>query len=94
MSNTLHIPEFAQGILYAWSQEMYFKTMVKRGVEDDTWEAAQDVPLSLGEHCEYADYDLNYWYDEDAKKWRCTAYAIGQKGDTQYTKTDEWLRLW
>lgn len=94
MSNTLHIPEFAQGILYAWSQEA-FLPMLKHGVEDDVWQAAQDVPLSAGENCSYEDYDLNFWYDEDDNKWHCTAYAIGQgKDNSVYTKTDEWLRLW
>jgi len=93
MSNTLHIPEFAQGVLYAWSQEIYV-TVLDTG-EDDYWEVVHDVPLSGGDHREYESYDLNIRKDEDTGKWHCTAYAIWyDEADKQHTKTDEWVRLW
>jgi len=93
MSNTLHIPEFAQGVLFAWSQEA-FVPFLDTG-EEEMWHVVHDVPMSGGEHREYESYDLNFWKDEDTGKWHCTAYAIWyDEDDHQHTKTDEWIRIW
>lgn len=93
MSNTLHIPEFAQGVLFAWSQEAFMPFL--NGKVEDTWYVARDVPMSSAQFREYEDYDLNFWFDEDDNKWHCTAYAVWYDEDEkQHTKTDEWLRLW
>ena len=89
----LHIPEFAQGVLFAWSQEMYVHLLDT--ADDDYWEVVHDVPLSSGDHREYESYDVNIYRDDMTGKWHCTAYAIWyDEDDNQHTKTDEWLRLW
>ena len=93
MTNTLHIPDFAQGYLLSQSYRV-FDQVIETGDLDD-WQQMLDTPMSLGKHCEYGDYDLNFWYDEDEDKWHCTAYAVWHDEEgLAHTKTDEWLRLW
>ena len=90
--NTLDIPEFAQGILYAWSKEIYVEVIATD--EEDYWEVVHDVPMSAGKHPEYTSFDLNI-YKGDGGEWCCVAYAIWYDEDNdQHTKTDEWLRIW
>lgn len=89
----LHIPDFAHGWLYAESQRTFVEVL-KTG-ETDYWEVFQDVPLDASGHKEYEDYDLNFFKDENEKKWHCSAYAIWYDEDNnQHTKTDKWRRLW
>ena len=94
MNNQLHIPDFALGYLLSESYRI-FDDILQSGETDEDFQHVGDVPLSLGEQCEYADYDLNFWYSENEDKWHCTAYKIWDDGiDKKQKKRDEWLRLW
>jgi hypothetical protein len=89
----LHIPEFAHGFLLSQSY-MIFDEVLQAGELDD-WQQINDVPLSAGKHCDYADYDLNFWFGEYDDKWYCTAYEIWRDEEgVAHTKTDEYRRLW
>ena len=91
-TDKLHIPEFAHGYLLSESY-MIFSVVLESGETEEDWQQINDTPLSAGEHCDYADYDLNFWCDED--KWHCTAYEIWRDEEgVAHTKTDEHRRLW
>ena len=90
----LHIPEFAHGYLLSESY-MIFSLVLESGETEEDWQQINDTPLSAGEHCDYADYDLNFGYSEEEDKWHCTAYEIWRDEErVAHTKTDEWRRLW
>ena len=90
----LHIPEFAHGYLLSQSY-MILHDVLEGGETDEDWQQINDTPMSAGEHCDYADYDLNFWYSEEEDKWHCTAYEIWRDEESvAHTKTDEWRRLW
>ena len=90
-TGNLRIPEFAHGYLLAVSHDIFRDVS-----EDDDWQSVRDVPFGVGEHTEYADYDLNFWFDEDDNKWHCTAYDIEYDSvkQTEFTNTGEHRRLW
>jgi len=91
--SVLEIPHFAHG--YLLCQSMYLAPSIRESGEDDTWEQVT-VPLSTGLDCEYQEYDLNFWIDdEDDGRLICTAYEVRRDEAGQaHTNTDEWLRLW
>lgn len=94
MNNQLYIPDFALGYLLSQSYRI-FDDVLQSGEIDEDWQHVGDTPLSMGEQCEYADYDLNFWYSEEEDKWHCTVYEIWQdESGMLHTKTGEWLRLW
>ena len=93
VEDLLDVPEFAHGFLLSQSY-MIFDQVLETGELDD-WQQINDTPLNAGEHCEYADYDLNFWYDENEDKWHCTVYEIWRDEESvAHTKVDKWLRLW
>ena len=105
MTDTLHIPEFAHGYLLATSHKIFDQVLETGDISEiettewvkiiDDWQQVDDVPLYAGEHCAYADYDLNFWYDEDEDKWHCTVYEIWHDEEGYaHTKVDEYRRLW
>ena len=100
MTDELHIPEFAHGFLLAESYRIFDQVLEIDDTSEfadivDDWQQVNDTPLHAGEHCEYADYDLNFWYDEDEDEWHCTAYEIWRDEESvAHTKTDKWRRLW
>ena len=94
VEDTLHIPEFAHGYLLSQSY-MILYDVLEGGETDEDWQQINDVPLYAGEHCEYADYDLNFWYEEAYDKWHCTVYEIWRDEESvAHTKLDEFRRLW
>ena len=73
--STLHIPEFAHGYLLAESFRIFDQVLETGDIsETEDWQQVNDVPLFAGKHCEYADYDLNFWYREERYEYRCTAH--------------------
>jgi hypothetical protein len=92
-TDNLHIPEFAHGYLLAVANNIFTMTI---GAFEDDWKSVRDVPMYAGEHTEYADYDLNFWYDKDDDRWHCTAYHIEYDSvkNTESTNTGEHRRLW
>jgi len=96
MTDTLHISEFAHGFLLAESYRIFDQVLEAGDISDiDDWQQINDVPLYAGEHCEYADYDLNFWYDEEAEQWHCTAYEIYRDEEgVADTIQSEYRTLW
>lgn len=93
MDNELHIPHFAHGYLLCLS--LYLAHDVRESGEDDTWQSYL-LPLSADLDCEYQEYALNFWIDdEDGGRLICTAYEVQYDEAWQsHTNTDKWLRLW
>ena len=89
----LYIPDFAHGFLLAQSY-IIFDDVRENGNLDD-WQQISDVPLWSGKYCDYADYDLNFWYSEKEDRWHCTAYEIGRDEEgISYTNGNKFRRLW
>ena len=87
------IPIFAHGFLLAQSYIIFDDVMESGGLDD--WKQISDVPLWMDKHCEYADYDLNFWYSEEEDRWHCTAYAIERDEEgISYTNGNKFRRLW
>ena len=92
----LHIPEFAHGFLLAESYRIFDQVLEAGDISEiDDWQEVNDTPLYAGEHCEYADYDLNFFYSEEEEQWHCTAYEIYRDEESVgHTQLDEYRRLW
>jgi len=96
MTGELNIPEFAHGFLLAESYRIFDQVLETGDISEiDDWQEVNDTPLSAGGHCSYMDYDLNFWYDEEAEQWHCTAYEIYRDEESVgHTQLDEYRRLW
>ena len=101
-TGNLHIPEFAHGYLLALSHEIFLdvsSTQYQSASpisEVDEWKSVRDVPFGAGEHAEYTDYDLHFWYDIENEDWHCDVYHIEYDSvkETEFTNTGEHRRLW
>ena len=85
----LNLTDYEFGFLVAKSQEIV-KSFEQRGgcYDGDTWHGVTVVDVVRGR--KDAEYDLNIWDDDDGKMC-CSAYAIGDNGQTA---GNIFTRLW